>query len=155
MEALNILLVPGAVLLLAPPAYTTEVIATGLAIAGCAGFLLVGAVYWAALDQRHARSDRTSLTRAMALAHRLEMPLLLITVAAALALVFTVVDRGWSWPVIGAAVLTLLAALEYINYYHRQLQHFDRWADFKRFMTSRRFPRAHMARDLAAYRRKR
>lgn len=75
MEALNILLVPGAVVLLAPPSNWAEIIAMGLAMAACAGFLLVGAAYWAGLDQWLTRSNRSGLTRALALAHRLEIPL--------------------------------------------------------------------------------
>ncbi len=153
MEALNIVLVPGTVLLLAPPGNWAEILATGLAMAACAGFLLVGTVYWAALDQRLTRSDRSALTRALALAHRLEIPLLLITGAALPMLAFVILNDGWSRPVIGAAILATLAAFEYVNYYHRQLQNFDRWSDFKRLMTSGRFRRSHMARNLAAYRR--
>jgi hypothetical protein len=42
----------------------------------------------------------------------------------------------WTPAVIAAGLLTLLAALEYMNYYHRQLQHFDNMADFKRLITA-------------------
>ncbi len=154
MEALNIVLVPVTVLLLAPPSNWTEIFAMGLAIAACAGFLLVGAAYWAGLDHRLTRSNRSSLTRALALAHRLEIPLLLITGAALPMLAFAIYDGGWTWPLIGAAMLTLLAALEYVNYYHRQLQHFDRSSDFKRLINGSGFRRSHMARNLAAYRRR-
>jgi hypothetical protein len=155
MEALNIVLVPCAVLLLAPPSSWAEILAMGLAMASCAGFLLVGAAYWAGLDQRLTRSNRSALTKALALADRLEIPLLLITGAALPMLAFAIHKGGWSWSVTGAAILTLLAALEYVNYYHRQLQHFDRSSDFKRLMTGGGFRRSHMARDLAAYRRER
>lgn len=153
LEALNIVLVPAPVLLLAPPRNWAEILAIGLAVSAFAGFLLVGAAYWAGLDQRLTTSNRSTLTKALALAHRLEIPLLLITGAALPMLAFAIYNGGWSWPVIGAAILTLLAALEYVNYYHRQLQHFDCWSDFKRLMAGRGFRRSHMARDLAAYRR--
>jgi hypothetical protein len=152
MEALNIMLVPGTALVLAPPRNGAELVAMGLAIAACAGFLFVGTAYWAALHRRVTRSDRTSLTRALALADRLERPLLLTIGASTAGLSFAIFARGWSGSNVGAAVLTLLAALEYVNYYHRQLQHFDRWSSFKRLMTSGRFPRSHLARDLAIYR---
>jgi hypothetical protein len=152
MEALNIVLVPGAALLLTPPGNWAEILAMGLAMAACAGFLLVGAAYWAGLDQRLTSSNRSVLTKALALADRLEIPLLLITGAALPMLAFAIYKGGWSWSVTGAAMLTLLAALEYVNYYHRQLQHFDRSSDFKRLMTGGGFRRSHMARDLAAYR---
>ena len=152
MEALNIVVVPGAALLLAPPGNWAEILAMGLAMAACAGFLLVGAAYWAGLDQRLTSSNRSVLTKALALADRLEIPLLLITGAALPMLAFAIYKGGWSWSVTGAAMLTLLAALEYVMYYHRQLQHFDRSSDFKRLMTGGGFRRSHMARDLAAYR---
>ena len=145
-------LVPGVDLLLAPPGNWAEILAMGLAMAACAGFLLVGAAYWAGLDQRLTSSNRSVLTKALALADRLEIPLLLITGAALPMLAFAIYKGGWSWSVTGAAMLTLLAALEYVNYYHRQLQHFDRSSDFKRLMTGGGFRRSHMARDLAAYR---
>ena len=53
---------------------------------------------------------------------------------------------------IAATVCGLLAALEYINYYHRQLQHFDNAADFKRLMSGRGFRRSQMAADLERFR---
>lgn len=152
VEALNIVLVPGMALLLAPPGNWAEMLAMGLATAACAGFLLVGAAYWAGLDHRLTSSNRSVLTKALALADWLETPLLLITGAALPMLAFAIYKGGWSWSVTGSSMLTLLAALEYVNYYHRQLQHFDRSSDFKRLMTGGGFRRSHMARDLAAYR---
>lgn len=77
----------------------------------------------------------------------------MITGAALPMLAYAIYKGGWTWPVIGAAILTLLAALEYVNYYHRQLQHFDRSSDFKRLITGGGFRRSHMARNLTAYRR--
>ena len=47
---------------------------------------------------------------------------------------------------------SLLALAEYVNYYHRQLQHFDNWPDFRRLMTGKGFRPAKMAVDLAAWR---
>ena len=55
---------------------------------------------------------------------------------------------GDRWVALAAAVL---AALEYVNYYHRQLQHFDNFADIKRLLTGRGFRRSQMARDLERY----
>jgi hypothetical protein len=60
--------------------------------------------------------------------------------------------HGWSRSVIAGAGLWLLAALEYVNYYHRQLQYFDNMADLKHLLTGRGLKPAHMARDLAAWR---
>jgi hypothetical protein len=152
MEAGNTLLLPGAALLLATPKHFPDMLAMGLAILSCAGFLLIGAAYWWGVDRRLRCSDRTSIAKALALADRLEMPLLAATAAAAGAIVYALLQGGWTRPLTGAALLTLLAALEYVNYYHRQLQHFDNLNAFKRLITRFRLPHAHMARDLAAYR---
>lgn len=144
--------VPGAVLLLAPPRHPAEIAAVALATLACVGFLLIGTLYWRALSQCLAGADRRVLNKALSMAHRLEKPLLAMTGLAAAAVVAAISVRGLTWPVMGAAVLTLLAGLEYVNYYHRQLQHFDRWSDFKLLVTSRRLRRSHMARHLASYR---
>ena len=152
MEAFNILLVPGTVLYFAFPIHPLERVATLLAAVACAGLLLVGARYWAGVHARVTRRELSGLERALDFAERTRRPLLWLTVAAAAAVLWTWAARGLTAPVIGAGVLTILAALEYVNYFHRQLQHFDRWTDLKRLLATRRLPRAHMARALAARR---
>jgi hypothetical protein len=47
-----------------------------------------------------------------------------------------------------ASGASAMALAEYINYYHRQLQHFDNMADFKRLLTGKGFRRSQMAVDL-------
>ena len=49
---------------------------------------------------------------------------------------------------------TVLATLEYINYYHYQLQHFDNAADFQRLISGDGFRQSHLARALKRYERK-
>ncbi|NRD89867.1 hypothetical protein C8024_11005 [Sphingopyxis sp. BSNA05] len=49
---------------------------------------------------------------------------------------------------ITASVASALAVAEYINYYHRQLQHFDNMADFKQLLSGKGFRRSQMAVDL-------
>ncbi len=124
------------------------------AIAACAGFLLVGAVYWLGLDQRLERRGGVASRNAMMLADRLEAPLLFATFAAAASLGFALYSVGWTASLVAAVLLTVLAALEYVNYYLWQLQHFDRSSDFLRLIGSGRTRRSHMARDLALYRRR-
>jgi hypothetical protein len=155
MEAVSVVLVPAAALGLAPPTKPVEILLMAVAIGACAGFLLVGAAYWRALDHRLRRANRTLLARVLAFADVVEAPLLLLTGAAAIALIYALWLVGWTTPVIAAAVLILLAALEYVNYYHRQLQHFDRWSDFKRLISTRQLRPSHMARGLAAHRKHR
>jgi hypothetical protein len=52
-----------------------------------------------------------------------------------------------------AMLFSLLALLEYINYYHYQLQHFDNQADFQRLISGRGFRQSHLARALEQYER--
>jgi hypothetical protein len=47
----------------------------------------------------------------------------------------------------------VLAILEYINYYHYQLQHFDHAADFARLLSGRGFRRSHLSKAIAAWKR--
>jgi hypothetical protein len=152
MEAMNILLVPGAAFLFAPPKAPVEIVAMVLASLATATFLLVGALYWRGLDRRLRAGDRAGLEQALSIGDRLEKPGLALIFFAGAGSALAVAFQGWTWPCVAACLLTLLAALEYVNYYKRQLQHFDNWTDFKRLITGRGFKPAHMARELAAFR---
>lgn len=151
MEAANVVLVPAFALWLAWPREPFEYAAMALAIAACSGFLIVGTLYWFAVDRR-LRTPGASPRRALAFADRAERPLLIATAAATAATVALIASRGFTPSAIAAACLTVLAALEYVNYYRVQLQHFDNRADLRRLVSGRGLKRAHMARDLAAYR---
>ena len=56
---------------------------------------------------------------------------------------------------VAATGCATLAVLEYVNYYHRQLQHFDNKADFKRMLAGKGFRQSWLARDLSELRRQR
>jgi hypothetical protein len=155
MEGLNILLVPGAVFLLSRPNSGAEIIALATASLATAIFLVVGTLFWHGLGRKLRHGDPGPLHRAMAFADRAERPGLIVTGLAALAMFWALSEEGLSGAVIGAAVLTLLAVLEWVNYYRRQLQHFDNGADFRRLLTGKGFRRSHMRRELAAFRRRR
>jgi hypothetical protein len=121
------------------------------------GLLVVGGLYWRG-KLLALKGDAKALEKALALADRCDRPLLALTLAA-LALVaagFVLALPGSTssdrWAVLVAA---LLAAAEYVNYYHRQLQHFDNWPDFRRLITGRGFRPAKLAVDLAAWRARR
>ena len=154
MEAANVLLVPAFAVYLAPPRDAFDAAIMGAAILPTCALLVVGAVYWLALSRR-LRGDRSLMQRWLPAADRAERPILALLALAVAAAAAGIVYRGFTGPVIATAVLTLLAALEYVNYYHRQLQHFDNWADFRKLVTTWRLRPAHSARDLAAYRRTR
>ncbi|SHN58373.1 hypothetical protein [Erythrobacter sanguineus] len=122
-------------------------------VPGC-GLLIIGGLYWR--GKLHAlQGDKAALDKALAVADRFDRPLLLLTIAACLLAAAGFIpplresDGGERWAVLIAA---LLALAEYVNYYHRQLQHFDNWPDFQRLITGRGFRPAKMAVDLAAWR---
>lgn len=50
-----------------------------------------------------------------------------------------------------ASVAATLAALEYVNYYRRQLQHFDHAADFRRLKEGRGFRKSQLRSDLERF----
>ena len=155
MELANVFFVPGLAISLGFPRNASEAIAIGLAIIATAGFLVVGAGFWRGVDRRLRFGDRSFAARALDLADRVERPLLAASGSALVATLVALALNGWSRAVVAAALLTLLAALEYVNYYHCQLQHFDNRADFKRLLTGQGLKASHMARDLAARRRAR
>ena len=74
-----------------------------------------------------------------------------------LALIATVVEAISTLPrfsasLIGASLLCLLAVLEFVNYYHVQLQHFDHAEDFQRLLSGKGFRRSHLSKSIRAYR---
>ncbi|MEO9601562.1 hypothetical protein [Parasphingorhabdus sp.] len=112
--------------------------------------LVIGASYWRSkyLQLTKPRHDPLPLLKTI---RRLRPFALALTIAA---LVYTIML--WIKPDLSAGlndritatVASTLALAEYINYYHRQLQHFDNLADFKRLLTGKGFRRSQMAVDL-------
>ena len=121
------------------------------------GLLVVGGLYWRG-KLRALQGEGEALESALALADRWDRPLLVLTLLAiGLTVAGFLVPLAGStasdrWAVLAAAAL---AAAEYVNYYHRQLQHFDNSPDFRRLITGRGFRPAKMAVDLAAWRARR
>lgn len=156
MEAANVVLVPATAFGLVWSGGGTANAALWVAAVACSALLVVGTLYWRAVLRRiegDARAFNFWLPR---LAAAESLSLFLVAVSALIfALELILSGQGWTPETIAAAVLTVLAALEYVNYYMVQLQHFDNWADFRRLMTGRGFGKAHMARDIAAWRSKR
>jgi hypothetical protein len=155
MEAANVLLVPGFAFWLGQPRQPMDILAFAIAAVAAGGLLIVGALYWRAVDRQLRLRDPQAIKRALNFADSAQRPALFATAAAGVAFAAALSVNGWSSGVIAAGVLTLLAALEYVNYYHRQLQHFDNLSDFKRLLTGGGLRKSHMARDLALFRRRR
>ena len=155
MEAANVLFVPGLALALGWPKTAIGAIALTSSMMATAIFLVVGALYWRGVDRRLRGLGKGSLDQALSVADRLERLGLFATTAAIVATLATIVIDGFTATSIAAGLLALLAVLEYVNYYRLQLQHFDNVADLRRLFTTGRLRRAHLARDLEDYRRKR
>lgn len=152
MEAGNVLLLPIILLMLArwSPSWVSLV-----AFIPMMFLLLIGAYYWRA-KLKHLEDRSYEFSGAMRLISLCQGPALFLT---ALAVVTVVVvwmhqsffNSGWDQGV--ATFAAVLAALEYVNYYHRQLQHFDHGPDFKRLLAGKGLRPSQMAKDLKDYRR--
>jgi hypothetical protein len=124
-----------------------------LAILPMVLLLIVGAVYWRAkvIQLQKTQYDLSAILAKIA---AVRLPILILTGFGSLAAI-----AGWLLPGIAisladticSSVAASLAILEYVNYYHRQLQHFDNVADFKRLITGKGFRPSQMARDLRMY----
>ncbi len=119
--------------------------------------LVIGALYWRG-KVRQLKGQSTGFSGLLLAIARLQWPALILVLAgciAALAGWFgTDLARGLADRVAATGCATL-AVLEYVNYYHRQLQHFDNKADFKRMLAGKGFRQSWLARDLAELRRQR
>ncbi|MDX2275718.1 MAG: hypothetical protein NW206_09740 [Hyphomonadaceae bacterium] len=153
MEAANAVLLPVLAWLLVAQSGGTMTAAFGASALACAWLLVIGALYWRAV-LRKMQGASGALDYWLPRLAKAEFPslALVLVAASAIALEFAMLGGGWTAARIAAVALATLAALEYVNYYKIQLQHFDNGADFKRLITGRGFRKAHMARDIAAWR---
>ncbi|WP_309602800.1 hypothetical protein [Sphingomonas sp.] len=151
LEALNALLLPALAIYYGWPTDRGGVILLAVANVALIIGLVIGAFYWWGVAARLKR-NRRPMVRALRLADLAQRPMLVATLAAIALCLWQIAAEGMTWTNIVAILLTTLAALEYVNYYHVQLQYFDNRADFTKMRRGAGFKRAHMARDLAAFR---
>jgi hypothetical protein len=150
MEAGNAIALPALMLFLSGGAMGWV---SALALMPMTLLLIIGAVYWWA-KVRQLKDRRYDIGPMLTKIGALRLPVLILTVIGTIAAIA-------SWLIDGVAISTAdkvcasvaaaLAVLEYINYYHRQLQHFDNVADFKRLISGKGFRVSQMARDLRAH----
>jgi hypothetical protein len=104
---------------------------------------------------RKARGEADAIADRIPLLARMRWPAIALCVAAAVA-------NGAEWlsgslelsaQCVAPALLLLLAVLEYVNYYHVQLQHFDHAPDWQRLIAGRGFRRSHLAREIERWKR--
>ena len=144
-------LVPVVVLRSAPPRTFVEGVAVGVALFAVALLLLVGGAYWYGVLKR-ADGNSAVLASVLRIADAVERPVIALLGVSWLLSAIALVANGWTRAVIAALACSALGSLEYVNYFRVQLQHFDHMADFRRLLSGRGFRRAHLARDLAAFR---
>ena len=149
MELGNVLILPAAMVFLCSLYEQSLSWWLALACLPMCGLLVVGGLYWRAkLHQLEGRGQ--SLAALLPWIAVLQYPFAVMSVLS-FALLFGVWlfgigdSTGEKVSITIAAVMTIL---EYINYYHRQLQHFDHAADFQRLISGRGFRKSWMARDL-------
>lgn len=133
-------------------------ISAALVLSGLAcSFLLVIGTIVLRMMLRQARGEANATADRIPLLIRLRWPAIGLCVAAAIALGIEWVDAGpqLSTQLVAPAVLLLLAVLEYVNYYHVQLQHFDHAPDWQRLVSGRGFRRSHLAREIDRWKRAR
>ena len=145
-EAANVVLVPALMVWLSKGQLGLPAV---LAIVPMCALLVAGTTY---LRGKHRQlTARVPLDRALAWLAAAQLPLLAGTLVA-----LAVMAWAWFEPALtrGPAerwvitVAAILAALEYVNYYHRQLQHFDNASDLRRLLTGRGFRPSQLRRDL-------
>ena len=120
-----------------------------IAIVPMSGMLVVGTIYLRAKYRQVAFDE--PIARALRLVAGAQVPMLLGSLVA-----LGIAGLSWLWPETtqGLAerwvvtVAALLAVLEYVNYYHRQLQHFDNASDWRRLLAGRGFRPSQLSRDL-------
>jgi ACR3 family arsenite efflux pump ArsB len=81
-------------------------------------------------------------------------PALMLTILAVIATVAEAISTlpRISASLVGASLLCLLAILEFVNYYHVQLQHFDHSEDFQRLLSGKGFRQSHLSKSIRTYR---
>lgn len=149
MEAANVLFVPAFLIWLAGGKVGWITLAP---MAATVLLLVIGALYWRG-KVRRLRGDGGDFAVLLRRLAALKAPALVLTLAGCATALAGWWVPAWSAGLADRNVATacaVLAVLEYVNYYHRQLQHFDSREDFRRLLTGRGFRKSWLARDLEA-----
>lgn len=154
MEGANVVLVPAiAWFLISVFAKGKITIAVLIAMLATSFLLVVGTFAWKmVVDGLEGNSkSEEHWTPWLDLAR---WPALILTI---LAVIATVVEAISTLPrisasLVGASLLCLLAILEYVNYYHVQLQHFDHSEDFQRLLSGKGFRQSHLSKSIRTFR---
>jgi hypothetical protein len=133
---------------------TLDVVGLTVSLLACCSLLAIGAAYWRAALHRIDGSLRL-MSGVLRVADKLQQLLLVLSVASAALGIYLLASDPHGLAARVCVGLSTLALLEYVNYFHVQLQNFDSLSDFQRLLRERRFRRSHLAVDLSASRTRR
>lgn len=146
VEAANVVIVPAAMVLLSKAQLGFPAV---LAIVPMSALLVAGATYLRAKFRQLATG--MPIDRALSGLAAAQFPLLA-------GVLIAVGTMAWAWLDLGitrgraerwvVTVSAILAGFEYVNYYHRQLQHFDNANDWQRLISGTGFRKSQLRRDL-------
>lgn len=156
LEAANAVLVPAFGVLVVHRYAGTITGALVLSALACSFLLVIGAIALRMMLGK-ARGEVNATTSRIPVLIRMQWPAIGLCAAAAVSVGHDWMSHGFhpSADRIASTVLLLLAWLEYVNYYHVQLRHFDHAADWRRLRTGRGFRRSHLACEIARWKRHR
>ena len=155
VEAANIVAVPGLAVWAVIRSGNTISFSLIVAMAAACFMLLIG-TFALRMQLETAKGRRPFGQRWLPWLSQGQLPALVMVVASVVGSGFQLwVDGRLSGVAIVTVVCSLLALLEYINYYHVQLQNFDHMPDLKRFMAGGGFRESHLAKALRSFRARR
>jgi hypothetical protein len=152
VEAANMVAVPSVAIWAVIKSGNTISFSLIVAMAAACFMLLIGTIA-RRIKLETAKGHRLFGQRWLPWLSQAQGPSLVMVVAAVVGAGFQIwVDGHLSGVAIAAIACSLLAVLEYINYYHVQLQNFDHMPDLKRFMAGGGFRESHLAKALRIFR---
>lgn len=152
VEAANMVAVPSIAVWAIKKSANTISFSLIVAIAAACFMLLIG-TFALRMQLETAKGRRSFGQRWLPWLSQAQWPALVIVVAAVAGAGFELWVHGRQSNVaIVTIICALLAVLEYINYYHVQLQNFDHLPDLKRFMAGGGFRKSHLAKALQSFR---
>ncbi len=148
LEAANVVILPALAVTLVLRAGDEVSLPVVIGLSAASLLLIVGAAAWrmalAELDGNH-----TLVRRLLPWLAEVRWPTLVLSGVAVLAASAEIwADGGWSPSAIAASISAALAALEWVNYYRVQLQHFDHMADLRRLVSGHGFREAYLAKAI-------
>jgi hypothetical protein len=154
IEAGNAVFIPAIAIYIVLRSGGTISVALVLSCLACSFLLVIGTIVLRMM-LRKAHGESAAGKDRIPMLLWMRWPAIALCAAAAIALGVDCITKTpqLSAQFLAPAVLLVLAVLEYINYYHIQLQHFDHAPDWKRLISGRGFRPSHLAREIERWKR--